>query len=183
MINFLHLPALLADICIVFTKERKKNERRKYFAVHFIAFLFSSQFLFLSCRFFLFFSFLFFSSLLPVIFVFVFSFCLYLRFALSFIVFLFSFLIFHSSFSIPHFPFLIFHFSFSVPLFPFLFFCSSFSVPLFLFLLFPFLLLSFFRRVRSTAKAPCRQRQASSQILCQLSQSTISVQSPTRHAS
>lgn len=169
MINFLHLPALLADICIVLTKERKKNERRKYFAVHFIAFLFSSQFLFLSCCFFLIFSFLFFSfftlpSLLPVIFVFFFSSCLYLRFALSFFVFLFSFLIFHSSFSVPPFSFLLFHFSFSVPLFP-------------------FLLLSFFRRVRSTAKAPCRQRQASSQILCQLSQSTISAQSPTRHAS
>ena len=173
------------------TKERKKNERRKYFAVHFIAFLFSSQFLFLSCRFFLPFPFLFFSFLS-------FSsscyFCLCLfflslssfRFVFPYVPILiphFPFLIFHSSFSVSLFPFLFFCSSFSVPLFLFLFFCSSFSVPLFLFLFFPFLLLSFFRRVRSTAKAPCRQRQASSQILCQLSQSTISVQSPTRHAS
>lgn len=58
-----------------------------------------------------------------------------------------------------------------------------FSFLLFSFLLFLFLLLSFFRRVRSTAKVPYRQRQASSQILCPLSQSAISVQSLTRHAS
>ena len=42
---------------------------------------------------------------------------------------------------------------------------------------------SFFRRVRSTAKVPYRQRQASSQTLCPLSQSTISVRNLTRHAS
>lgn len=66
-----------------------------------------------------------------------------------------------------------------------LYFCFalSFLVFLFSFLLFLFLLLSFFRRVRSTAKVPYRQRQASSQILCQLSQSTISVRNLTRHAS
>ena len=62
-------------------------------------------------------------------------------------------------------------------------FALSFLVFLFSFLLFLFLLLSFFRRVRSTAKVPYRQRQASSQILCPLSQSTISVRNLTRHAS
>ena len=51
------------------------------------------------------------------------------------------------------------------------FFCSSFFCS------------SFFRRVRSTAKVPYRQRQASSQTLCPLSQSTISVRNLTRHAS
>lgn len=161
------------------TKERKKNERRKYFAVHFIAFLFSSQFLFLSCFFFLLFFLSFLPSypfLLPVIFFFVCSSCLYLCFALSFLVFLFSFLLFYSSFSVP---------PFSVPLFsvpPFLFLLFFLSL-LFLFLFFLFLLLSFFRRVRSTAKVPYLQRQASSQILCPLSQSTISVRNLTRHAS
>ena len=79
---------------------------------------------------------------------FVCSSCLYLCFALSFLVFLFSFLLFCSSF-----------------------FCSSFFCS------------SFFRRVRSTAKVPYRQRQASSQTLCPLSQSTISVRNLTRHAS
>ena len=187
MINFLHLPALFADICIVLTKERKKNERRKYFAVHFIAFLFSSQFLFLSCCFFLLFSFLSFVS-----FVSFFLFFLYLTFSSSCYFCLFLFFLSLSSFRfvflcvpilIPHFSFLLFCSSFFIPPFPFLLFHFSFSVPLFLFLFFPFLLLSFFRRVRSIAKAPCRQRQASSQILCPLSQSTISVQSLTRHAS
>lgn len=62
-------------------------------------------------------------------------------------------------------------------------FALSFLVFLFSFLLFLFLLLSFFRRVRSTAKVPYRPRQASSQILCPLSQSTISVRNLTRHAS
>lgn len=62
-------------------------------------------------------------------------------------------------------------------------FALSFLVFLFSFLLFLFLLLSFFRRVRSTAKVPYLQRQASSQILCPLSQSTISVRNLTRHAS
>ena len=62
-------------------------------------------------------------------------------------------------------------------------FALSFLVFLFSFLLFLFLLLSFFRRVRSTAKVPYRQRQASSQILCPLSQSAISVRNLTRHAS
>ena len=69
----------------------------------------------------------------------------------------------------------------------FFFVCSSclylcFALS-FLVFLFSFLLLSFFRRVRSTAKVPYRQRQASSQILCPLSQSTISVRNLTRHAS
>lgn len=62
-------------------------------------------------------------------------------------------------------------------------FALSFLVFLFSFLLFLFLLLSFLRRVRSTAKVPYRPRQASSQILCPLSQSTISVRNLTRHAS
>lgn len=69
----------------------------------------------------------------------------------------------------------------------FFFVCSSclylcFALS-FLVFLFSFLLLSFLRRVRFTAKVPYRQRQASSQILCPLSQSTISVRNLTRHAS
>ena len=177
------------------TKERKKNERRKYFAVHFIAFLFSSQFLFLSCCFFL----LFFLSFLS------FSSSCYFFLCLFFLsLSLFRFVFPCVPILIPPFLFLLFYSSFSVPPFLFLLFCSSFSVPpfsvplfsvppflfllfflslLFLFLFFMFLLLSFFRRVRSTAKVPYRPRQASSQILCPLSQSTISVRNLTRHAS
>lgn len=71
----------------------------------------------------------------------------------------------------------------SLSLFRFVFPCVPIPIPPFLFLFFPFLLLPFFRRVRSTAKVPYRQRQASSQILCPLSQSTISVRNLTRHAS
>ncbi len=75
----------------------------------------------------------------------------------------------------------LFLFRFVFPCVPIL--IPPFLIPPFLFLLFLFLLLSFFRRVRSTAKVPYRQRQASSQILCPLSQSTISVRNLTRHAS
>lgn len=103
------------------------------------------------------------------------------------------------SFSFLSFPFFLsFFLSFSYPILSFssscyfFFVCSSclylcfalsFLVFLFSFLLFLFLLFSFFRRVQSTAKVPYRQRQASSQILCPLSQSTISVRNLTRHAS
>lgn len=66
----------------------------------------------------------------------------------------------------------------SLSLFRFVFPCVPILISPFL-----FLLLSFLRRVRSTAKVPYRQRQASSQILCPLSQSTISVRNLTRHAS
>ena len=68
----------------------------------------------------------------------------------------------------------------SLSLFRFVFPCVPILIPPFLFLLF---CSSFFRRVRSTAKVPYRQRQASSQTLCPLSQSTISVRNLTRHAS
>ncbi len=113
----------------------------------------------------------------------------------------YSFFIFFSIFVfilllLPSFPFLPFFLSFflsySILFFFLLFFsfvCSSclylcFALS-FLVFLFSFLLFcsSFFRRVRSTAKVPYRQRQASSQTLCPLSQSTISVRNLTRHAS
>ena len=92
--------------------------------------------------------------------------------------FLPSFLSFFLSYSILFFFLLFFSFVCSSCLY--LCFALSFLVFLFSFLLF---CSSFFRRVRSTAKVPYRQRQASSQILCPLSQSTISVRNLTRHAS
>lgn len=110
-----------------------------------------------------------------------------------------SILLLLPSFSFLYFPFFLSFFLFPILSYPILFFfcyfffvCSSclylcfalsFLVFLFSFLLFLFLLFSFFRRVRSTAKVPYRQRQASYQILCPLSQSTISVRNLTRHAS
>lgn len=114
----------------------------------------------------------------------------------------YSFFIFFSIFVfvlllLPSFPFLFLSFLsifflclffLSLSLFRFVFPCVPILIPpflslLFLFLFFLFLLLSFFRRVRSTAKVPYLQRQASSQILCPLSQSAISVRNLTRHAS
>ena len=158
MINFLHLSALLSltsALCI--QRNAKKMNGANISPSFYSFFIFFSIFVFVLLLLSSFLSFfLFYPFLLPVIFFFVCSSCLYLCFALSFLVFLFSFLLF------------------SFLLFLFLFF---------LFLFFLFLLLSFFRRVRSTAKVPYRQRQASSQILCPLSQSAISVQSLTRHAS
>lgn len=98
-------------------------------------------------------------------------------FFIFFSIFVFVLLLLPSFLSIL--PFFLFFLSFflSYPfLLPVIFFLC-------LFLFFLFLLLYFFRRVRSTAKVPYRQRQASSQILCPLSQSTISVRNLTRHAS
>lgn len=154
MINFLHLSALLSlTLALCLQRNAKKMNGANISPSFYSFFIFFSIFVFILLllpsfpflpsflSFFL--SFLFYPFLLPVIFSFVCSSCLYLCFALSFLVFLFSFLLFCSSF-----------------------FCSS-----------------FFRRVRSTAKVPYRQRQASSQTLCPLSQSTISVRNLTRHAS
>ena len=163
MINFLHLSALLSlTLALCLQRNAKKMNGANISPSFYSFFIFFSIFVFillllpsfLSLSSFLssflsfFLSFLFYPFLLPVIFSFVCSSCLYLCFALSFLVFLFSFLLFCSSF-----------------------FCSSFFCS------------SFFRRVRSTAKVPYRQRQASSQTLCPLSQSTISVRNLTRHAS
>ena len=154
MINFLHLSALLSlTLALCLQRNAKKMNGANISPSFYSFFIFFSIFVFILLllpsfpflpsflSFFL--SFLFYPFLLPVIFSFACSSCLYLCFALSFLVFLFSFLLFCSSF-----------------------FCSS-----------------FFRRVRSTAKVPYRQRQASSQTLCPLSQSTISVRNLTRHAS
>ena len=151
MINFLHLSALLSlTLALCLQRNAKKMNGANispsfysffiFFSIFVFILLLLPSFPFLSLSFFLSYSILFFFLLF---FSFVCSSCLYLCFALSFLVFLFSFLLFCSSF-----------------------FCSS-----------------FFRRVRSTAKVPYRQRQASSQTLCPLSQSTISVRNLTRHAS
>ena len=151
MINFLHLSALLSlTLALCLQRNAKKMNGANispsfysffiFFSIFVLILLLLPSFPFLSLSFFLSYSILFFFLLF---FSFVCSSCLYLCFALSFLVFLFSFLLFCSSF-----------------------FCSS-----------------FFRRVRSTAKVPYRQRQASSQTLCPLSQSTISVRNLTRHAS
>ena len=152
MINFLHLSALLSlTLALCLQRNAKKMNGANISPSFYSFFIFFSIFVFILLLlpsflpFFLSYSILFFFLLF---FSFVCSSCLYLCFALSFLVFLFSFLLFCSSF-----------------------FCSSFFCS------------SFFRRVRSTAKVPYRQRQASSQILCPLSQSTISVRNLTRHAS
>lgn len=154
MINFLHLSAILSlTSALCLQRNAKKMNGANISPSFYSFFIFFSIFVFVLL---LLPSFLFsYPFLLPVIFFFVCSSCLYLCFALSFLVFLFSFLLFCSSFSVP---------PFSVPLF---------SVP-------PFIL---FQKSAITAKVPYRQRQASSQILCPLSQSTISVRNLTRHAS
>lgn len=141
-----------------------------------------------------------------------FSIFVFILLLLSSFPFLPSFLSFFLSFSYPILFFFLLFFSLSVLLvFIFVSLCLSlcsyshssfyvppFSVLLFLFLLFLFLLFLFllflflffsvppfilFQKSAITAKVPYRQRQASSQILCPLSQSTISVRNLTRHAS
>lgn len=112
-------------------------------------------------------------------------------FFIFFSIFVFILLLLPSFLSFLFYPFLlpvIFFFCLfflSLSLFRFVFPCVPILIPPFLFLLFcsSFFCSSFFRRVRSTAKVPYRQRQASSQTLCPLSQSTISVRNLTRHAS
>ena len=164
MINFLHLSALLSlTLALCLQRNAKKMNGANISPSFYSFFIFFSIFVFILLllpSFLSLSSFPFLPSFLPsflsysilffflLFFSFVCSSCLYLCFALSFLVFLFSFLLFCSSF-----------------------FCSSFFCS------------SFFRRVRSTAKVPYRQRQASSQTLCPLSQSTISVRNLTRHAS
>ena len=155
MINFLHLSALLSlTLALCLQRNAKKMNGANISPSFYSFFIFFSIFVFIFLllpsflpSFLPFFLSLFLSYSILFFFLLFFSFvcssCLYLCFALSFLVFLFSFLLFCSSF-----------------------FCSS-----------------FFRRVRSTAKVPYRQRQASSQTLCPLSQSTISVRNLTRHAS
>ena len=160
MINFLHLSALLSlTSALCLQRNAKKMNGANISPSFYSFFIFFSIFVFILLllpsflSFFLSF-FLSYPFLLPVIFLSVLLVFIFVSLCLS----LCSYS--HSSFSVPPFLFL-----------------------LFLFLLFLFLFLSFFRRVRSTAKVPYRQRQASSQILCQLSQSTISVRNLTRHAS
>ena len=167
MINFLHLSALLSlTLALCLQRNAKKMNGANISPSFYSFFIFFSIFVFilLLLSFFLsfflpsFLSFLFYPFLLPVIF----FFCL---FFLSLSLFRFVF---------PCVPILI-------PPFLFLLFCSSFFCSSFF--CSSFFCSSFFRRVRSTAKVPYRQRQASSQILCPLSQSTISVRNLTRHAS
>ena len=169
MINFLHLSALLSlTLALCLQRNAKKMNGANISPSFYSFFIFFSIFVFillllpsfLSLSSFLpsFLSFLFYPFLLPVIF----FFCL---FFLSLSLFRFVF---------PCVPILI-------PPFLFLLFCSSFFCSSFF--CSSFFCSSFFRRVRSTAKVPYRQRQASSQTLCPLSQSTISVRNLTRHAS
>ena len=165
MINFLHLSALLSlTSALCLQRNAKKMNGANISPSFYSFFIFFSIFVFILLLLpsFLFFFFLFYSFFLP-----------FLSFSSSCYFFLCLFFLSLSLFRFvfPCVPILI-------PPFLSLLFCPSFSVPPFL-----FLLLSFFRRVRSTAKVPYRQRQASSQILCPLSQSTISVRNLTRHAS
>lgn len=161
MINFLHLSALLSlTSALCLQRNAKKMNGANISPSFYSFFIFFSIFVFILLLLPSFLSFfLSYPFLLPVIFLSVLLVFIFVSLCLS----LCSYS--HSSFSVPPFLFLLFLFLF------------------FLFLLFLFLFLSFFRRVRSTAKVPYRQRQASSQILCQLSQSTISVRNLTRHAS
>ena len=173
MINFLHLSALLSlTLALCLQRNAKKMNGANISPSFYSFFIFFSIFVFILL-------------LLPS----------FLSFFLSF--FLSSFLPFflpsfiHSFLSFLFYPFLlpvIFFFCLfflSLSLFRFVFPCVPILIPPFLFLLFcsSFFCSSFFRRVRSTAKVPYRQRQASSQTLCPLSQSTISVRNLTRHAS
>ena len=175
MINFLHLSALLSlTLALCLQRNAKKMNGANispsfysffiFFSIFVLILLLLPSFPFLSLSFFLSYScqFLFLSC----------------RFFLPFPFFLPSFLSFFLSYSILFFFLLFFSFVCSSCLY--LCFALSFLVFLFSFLLF---CSSFFRRVRSTAKVPYRQRQASSQTLCPLSQSTISVRNLTRHAS
>ena len=154
MINFLHLSALLSlTLALCLQRNAKKMNGANISPSFYSFFIFFSIFVFIL---------LLLPSFLP--------FFLSFSFFLSFFPFLFIFLLFFS-FVCSSCLYLCFALSFLVFLFSFLLFCSSFFCS------------SFFRRVRSTAKVPYRQRQASSQTLCPLSQSTISVRNLTRHAS
>ena len=153
MINFLHLSALLSLTLALCLQRNAKKMNGANISPSFYSF-------------FIFFSiFVFILLLLPSFL----SLSSFLSFFLSYSI-LFFFLLFFS-FVCSSCLYLCFALSFLVFLFSFLLFCSSFFCS------------SFFRRVRSTAKVPYRQRQASSQTLCPLSQSTISVRNLTRHAS
>lgn len=156
MINFLHLSALLSlTSALCLQRNAKKMNGANISPSFYSFFIFFSIFVFVLL---LLSSFL---SFFPILFFFLLFFSLSVLLVFIFVSLCLSLCSYsHSSFSIP--PFL--------------------SL-LFLFLFFLFLLLSFFRRVRSTAKVPYLQRQASSQILCPLSQSAISVRNLTRHAS
>ncbi len=160
MINFLHLSALLSlTSALCLQRNAKKMNGANISPSFYSFFIFFSIFVFILL-------------LLPS---FSFLYFPFLSFFLSF--FLFFFFL--------SYPILFFfcYFFFVCSSCLYLCFALSFLVFLFSFLLFLFLLFSFFRRVQSTAKVPYRQRQASSQILCPLSQSTISVRNLTRHAS
>ena len=179
MINFLHLSALLSlTSALCLQRNAKKMNGANISPSFYSFFIFFSIFVFVLL---LLPSFLSILSFFPILFFFLLFFLCLFFLSLSLFRFVFPCVpILIPPFSVPPFsvpPFSVPPFFLSL-LFLFLFFCSSFSVPLFL-----FLLLSFLRRVRSTAKVPYRQRQASSQILCPLSQSTISVRNLTRHAS
>ena len=155
MINFLHLSALLSLTSALCLQRNAKKMNGANISPSFYSF------------------FIFFS-----IFVFV---LLLLPSFLSFFPFLFSYpflLPVISFFVCSSCLYLCFALSFLVFLFSFLLFYSSFSVPPFS--IPPFIL---FQKSAITAKVPYRQHQASSQILCPLSQSTISVRNLTRHAS
>lgn len=156
MINFLHLSALLSLTSALCLQRNAKKMNGANISPSFYSFFIFFSIFVLSCCFFLLF------------FLFFLSFFLSYPFLLPVIFF----------FVCSSCLYLCFALSFLVFLFSFLLFCSSFSIHLF-----SVPPLSFFRRVRSTAKVPYRQRQASSQILCPLSQSTISVRNLTRHAS
>ena len=160
MINFLHLSALLSlTSALCLQRNAKKMNGANISPSFYSFFIFFSIFVFVLL-------------LLP-----------------SFLVFLFFLFFLSYPFLLPVIFFLCLFFL-SLSLFRFVFPCVPILIPPFLSLLFcpsffcsSFFCSSFFRRVRSTAKVPYRQRQASSQILCPLSQSTISVRNLTRHAS
>ena len=183
MINFLHLSALLSlTSALCLQRNAKKMNGANISPSFYSFFIFFSIFVFVLLLLPSFLSILpFFLSFFPILFFFLLFFLCLFFLSLS----LFRFVFPCVPILIPPFLFLLFLFLlFLFLLFLFLLFCSSFfSVPPFSVPLFLFLLLSFLRRVRSTAKVPYRPRQASSQILCPLSQSTISVRNLTRHAS
>ena len=159
MINFLHLSALLSlTLALCLQRNAKKMNGANISPSFYSFFIFFSIFVFILL-------------LLP-------SFPFLPSFLPSFLSFLFY------PFLLPVIFFFCLFFL-SLSLFRFVFPCVPILIPPFLFLLFcsSFFCSSFFRRVRSTAKVPYRQRQASSQTLCPLSQSTISVRNLTRHAS
>ena len=161
MINFLHLSALLSlTLALCLQRNAKKMNGANISPSFYSFFIFFSIFVFILLLLPSFPFISFFLSFFPIL---SFSSSCYFFLLSVLLVFIFvSLCLSLCSYS---------HSSFSVPPFLFLLFCSSFFCS------------SFFRRVRSTAKVPYRQRQASSQTLCPLSQSTISVRNLTRHAS